>query len=87
MHIDMIFIDFEKDFDPLDHKLLYKKMICLDFKTSVIKWFKFHLSSRKFFLFMNGTFSEAGTLNCGVPQGSMMGPLLLSMYIYDLRQP
>ena len=85
MHPGMILIDLEKAFDKLDHKLLLENMTCLGIKTSVIKWFEFYLSSRKFFVFVDDIFSEAGTLNCGVSHQSVMGPLLVLIYIYDLR--
>ena len=52
---------------------------------SVIEWFESYLSIRTFFVFVDDIFSDAGNLNCGVPQGSILGPLLFLAYINDLR--
>ena len=51
-------------------------MECVGFKKPVIKWFKSYLSNRKFFVSTEGAFSEEGLLTCGVPQGSILEPLL-----------
>ena len=75
-HTGMILIDLQKAFYTLDHDVLLKKMECLGFKKPVIKWFKFYLSNRKFFVSIEGIFWEECLLTCGVPQGSTLGPLL-----------
>ena len=49
------------------------------FRTSVIKWFESYLSKRKFLVCVDNVFSEAGALKYGVPQGSILGPLLFSI--------
>ena len=55
-------------------------MICSGFKISVIKWFEYFLSNKKFFVFLDDTFSKAGILNFGVPLGSILGPLPFLIY-------
>ena len=55
------------------------------FRASVIKWFEPYLSNRKFLVCID-VFSEAGTLKYGVPQGSILGPLLFLLYVNDLPQ-
>ena len=86
MHTGTILIGVQKAFDTLDHQILLKKMTCLGFKISVIKWFESYISSRKFFVSASGIFSEAGISNCGVPQGSFLGPLLFLRHINDPLQ-
>ena len=63
-----------------------KKMKYFGFRASVIKWFEPYLSNRKFLVCIDNVFSEAGTLKYGVPQGSILGPLLFLLYVNDLPQ-
>ena len=86
MHIGMILVDLQKAFDTLDRGVLLEKMKYFGFRTSVIKWFESYLSNRKFLVCIDNIFSEAGTLKYGVPQGSILGPLLFLLYVNDLHQ-
>ena len=79
----MILKNFQKRFNTVDYKILLEKMICSSFKTSVIKWFEYFLSNRKFFLFVDDTFSKAGILNFGVPLRSILG--LLPFLTYETK--
>ena len=85
MHAGMILVDLQKAFDSLDHGVLLEKMEYFGFRESVIKWFESYLSNRKFLVCID-VFSEAGTLRYGVPQGSILGPLLFLLYVNDLPQ-
>ena len=86
MHTGMILVDLQKAFDTLDHGVLLEKMKYFGFRASVIKWFESYLSNRKFLVCIDNVFSEAGTLKYGVPQGSILGPLLFLLYVNDLSQ-
>ena len=86
LHTSMILIDLQKAFDTINHEILIKKMECLGFSKGVTLWFKSYLSNRKFKVNLNQIFSEPGNLLCGVPQGSILGPLLFLLYINDMPQ-
>ena len=76
LHTGMILVDLKKPFDKLDHTVLLQWMERIGFKESVIKCFKLYLSNRKFFVTLENVFPYAGLINCGVPQGSILQPLL-----------
>ena len=86
LYTGMILIDLRKAFDTIDHKILIEKMEFLGFSKNVILWFKSYLTNRIFKVNLNKTFSEPGKLLCGVPQGSILGPLLFLLYINDMPQ-
>ena len=85
-HTGMILVDSEKAFDTLDHTILLQKIESVGFKESVIKWFQSYLSNRKSFVALEDIFADAGLINCGVPQGSILGSLLFLMHVNDLPQ-
>ena len=85
MHTGMILVDLQKAFDFLDHGVVFEKVKYFGFQTSVINWFESYLSNRNFLACID-VYSEAGTLKCGVPQGSILGPLLFLLYVNDLFQ-
>ena len=82
----MILIDLQKAFDTLDHKLLLSKLSLMNFSSETISWFKSYLCNRTFLVNVESSFSEAADLKCGVPQGSILAPLLFLPYINDLPQ-
>jgi len=76
----MILIDLQKAFDTIDHEILLLKMKYLGFAESTINWFRSYLTDRTFIVHLNGNYSNPGILICGVPQGSILGPLLFLLY-------
>ena len=74
----MILIDLQKAFDTVNHDILLKKMEFVGFSEETTKWFKSYLSNKKLKVHIKNTFSEPGNLLCGVPQGSILGPLLVT---------
>ena len=82
----MILIDLQKAFDTIDHEILLEKMIYIGFSEQVINWFRSYLSNRIFKVKVGKTLSDAGILTCGVPQGSILGPLLFLLCINDMPQ-
>ena len=80
----MILIDLQKAFDTIDHEIFLDKMVCLGFSDSTISWFKSYLQDRPFSVNIGKEYSTPGFLSCGVPQGSILGPLIFLMYVNDM---
>ena len=82
----MILIDLQKAFDTIDHKILIEKMKCMGFSNDITKWFESYLSKRMFSVHVEKSFSDKALISCGVPQGSILGPLLFLLYVNDMVQ-
>ena len=72
----MILIDLQNTFDAINYKILLGKMTFFNFSPSTIAWFRSYLTNRSFIVDVDSTLSEPAELVCGVPQGSILGPLL-----------
>lgn len=82
--VDVIYTDFEKAFDRVDHIILLHKLYEIGIRGNLLRWMESYLRNRSQAVVVGGFCSDYVSIPSGVPQGSILGPLLYSSYLYDI---
>ena len=82
----LVLLDFSKAFDTVNHRLLLEKLSILGFQDTALQWVESYLSDRKQQVKTESGVSDFINLKNGVPQGSILGPLLFTIMVLDIRQ-
>jgi hypothetical protein len=82
--VGMILLDLQKAFDTVNHSILIMKLEAIGLHSDAVRWFTSYLSDRHQVVDVSGTMSFEASISCGVPQGSILGPLLFLIYVNDM---
>jgi len=79
-----VLLDLQKAFDTVNHDILLMKLQSIGLNTDIVNWFQSYLSGRLQTINISGASSTPREITCGVPQGSILGPLLFLIYVNDM---